>query len=85
MARLRRGVYYGVRCNVPHHRKYALSVPDVHLVMSESRQGLLESLLIPASISFGTKQYRPLIIVDSVDIPATLGKIFTDLRADQPG
>lgn len=65
-------------------RDHARSVADVELVVGETRQILLESLLVYARVPLFAEEDFPLVVVDAMHRPAKSMKMTARLGTDEP-
>jgi hypothetical protein len=83
--RLGGGVDDDLRANLLHEVEDTGAVPDVELVVTELRQGLLQPLLVPARVPRRAEEDPALVVVDAVDSEPGRGEEHADLGADQSG
>jgi hypothetical protein len=80
--RLGGGVDDGIGLEFLEKIEHALAVADVEFVVGETREVAFEALLIPAGIALGSEKCRPLVVIDSVDLPTELREMNANLRAN---
>ncbi len=68
--RLGGGVDDGVGLQIGEQREDAVAVAHIDLVVRERLVRVLEALLVPARVAFGTEEDGALVVVDAADEPA---------------
>jgi len=65
--------------------QHAGPVADIEFMVNKPREGLLQSSLVPSGVALWSKEHRPLIVVETVDLVAQLvGEINANLGTNQP-
>ena len=75
MARLSRRVDHGIRAHRSEAFEDGAPVPNIDLVMPERGMGLLQTNLVPRSVSGRAEEIFPHVGVDSVNPPPSLTEV----------
>jgi hypothetical protein len=74
-----------LRPQIGEQTQRRLAVTDVQFVVGELRQGLLRRHPVPSSVARWTEEHRPLIVVDTVHVPAFAIEVRAHFAAEQTG
>jgi hypothetical protein len=64
--------------------EHTLSIADIEFVMSETPQRLREPALVPPGVARGSEEDRPLVIIDTMDVPSESVEVRRHFAANQP-
>ena len=64
--------------------QHAIAIADVEFVVDKVGQRLNQTLLVPPRVTGGAKEDRPLVVVDSMDLPSQGVEMRDNLAADEP-
>jgi len=84
MRGLSRSVNNGSGANLLKKIQHSLAITNIQFVMHEIGKCFDQPILIPASIPLRPEEDRPLIIIDSMNLPTKARKMQTDFRSNEP-
>jgi hypothetical protein len=79
VARLRRRMDNSVRFDFLNDFKDIIPIPDIQFVMCIILDGRFQPVLIPSCIARRSKKDGTLVVINTVDFPSEIRKMYTNL------